>query len=99
MGAECWSAGTSCGDYGVEVYGAEVRGTQVKGGGVHAGCNITTFQLVYEPRTSPLRVHVCGKSPPPMECPAMVIDEATWDITPLLAANEATRAVVAQGKK
>jgi hypothetical protein len=34
-----------------------------------------------------------------MECPAMVIDEATWDIAPLLTSNGATRAVLARGKK
>ncbi len=100
MGAECWFPGQSCeGRGGDPVPPFALRGTFVEGGSVHGGCNFTTFALVYEPRTSPLRVRVCAILSAPMDCPAMADDHARWDIAPLLAENGATRAVIVRGAR
>jgi hypothetical protein len=94
MGAECWYAGSSCEGRGAAQGGFELRGSTVTGGTVHGGCNVSTYALVYEPKTSPLRLRVCASAPPPVDCPAMVRDFAAWDVAPLLAANGAVRAVL-----
>jgi hypothetical protein len=94
MGAECWFTGTSCDGHGELAAGFEVKGSLVQGGLTHGGCNPSDFALVYEPHTSPLRVRVCARTPPPVDCPAMVNDFATWDIGPLLQVSATRRAVL-----
>jgi hypothetical protein len=98
MGAECWFEGASCDGYGSPT-SATLQGTIVQAGSVHGGCNRSTFALVYEPHTSPLRLRVCETAPPPVECPALVDDVARWDVAPLLADCGAMRALVVGEKR
>lgn len=66
----------------------------VSGRSVHGGCNFSTFALVYEPGTDPLRVRVCAVMSTPMDCPATVVDGARWDLSALLAEQHSARAVL-----
>ncbi len=92
MGAECWAAGSSCERHGaISEFPVEIHGTVLKAGAHHGGCNPAQWLLVYEPKSSPLKVRVCMKAPPPMDCPAIVSDYASWDLASLLKANGATR--------
>ncbi len=94
-GPTCWYAGTTCAEHGVESPEPfTLTGSIVEGGSVHGGCNPGNFALVYEQGTSPLRLHVCVRRGPGMECPAMVNDHARWDVSPLLAAAHTTRALL-----
>jgi hypothetical protein len=89
----CWFAGTSCAGRGAQIgMPFTLEGNIVAGSTIHGGCDLGSFALVYERGTSPLRLRVCEKRPPPMDCPAMVHDGARWDITALLEANHATTA-------
>jgi hypothetical protein len=91
----CWYAGTSCaGHGGDEGEHFNVAGTVVSGSFIHGGCNPGSYSLVYEPSSSPLRVHVCAKRAPPNKCPAMIYDGAKWDAALLLRANHATAVTI-----
>jgi hypothetical protein len=95
MGSECWTAGNSCDGHGVITeFPVTIEGTVVKSGATHGGCNFSNWFLVYEPKSSPLKLRVCMKETPPMNCPATIRDYARWDIAALLKANGATRAKV-----
>ncbi|MBL8684701.1 MAG: hypothetical protein JNK05_36330 [Myxococcales bacterium] len=95
FGAECWFEGSSCDGHGGPLeLPSSLQGTVVRAGAAHGGCTFTTFALVYERGTSPLRLRVCGVTPPGIECPAIADDRASWDIAPLLRENHATRAVL-----
>ena len=91
----CWYAGASCASRGEQAFDPfALKGTVVEGHTTHGGCNPGNFSLLYEPGTSPLKLRVCVKRGPPVDCPAMVNDGARWDVAPLLDANHTARAVL-----
>jgi hypothetical protein len=95
MGSECWAPGTSCDGHGtISEFPVEIEGTMVRSGANHGGCNFSNWFLVYEPKSSPLKLRVCMKETPPMNCLATVRDYGHWEIAPLLAENGAKRAKV-----
>jgi len=93
--ATCWYAGTSCAGHG-ELVGEPftLAGAVVAGETQHGGCNPSQYALVYERDTSPLRLRVCAKTSPPVDCPATLRDGARWDVGPLLEANHAKAATL-----
>jgi len=91
----CWYSGASCAGRGAQIGSPfTLEGNILAGSTIHGGCDLGNYALVYERGTSPLRLRVCVKRPPPMDCPAMVHDGARWNITALLETNRATTALL-----
>ena len=91
----CWYRGTSCAGYGGhEGQQFKVTGTTVSADFAHSGCSPGSYTLVYEPSTSPLKVRVCAKRAAVQKCNTVIHDGASWDVSALLKANNATAATI-----